>query len=344
VGVVAAGSWVKRRIIPTLQALEGVKLVAVANRRRHTAEQAALEFGIPTVFDDWRMLVEADDIDAVYIGGWPFLHERVTLAALDAGKHVLVEAHMANNAHEARRMLDKANVNPHLVAQVVTVGRLMKAERTIQELLAGGYLGDLSAIEVNVTEGLTDLDCPLPRRFDRNLSGNNYLYVGVWYEELMRWVGEATKVMAMAKTCYPIRRDEEGDVVMMSMPDHLGILVDFACGAQATMRFSAVAEFAPPSGLWLFGSKGTLHFDQQSQRLYGAQRGETGLREIDIPSEKQGRWRVTENWIAAIRGKEAIEYITFVDGLKYMAFVDAVAQSAGTGQVVAVPRLPTGLV
>ena len=291
----AAGSWARHRIIPTLQALEGVKLVAVANRRRHTAEQASLEFGIPTASDDWRMLVEADDIDAVYIGGWPFLHERVTLAALDAGKHVLVEAHMANNAHEARRMLDKANANPHLVAQVVTVGRLMKAERTVQELLAGGYLGDLYAIEVNVTEGLTEFDRPLPRRFDRSLSGNNYLYVGVWYEELMRWVGEATKVIAMTKTCYPIQRDEEGDVVMMSMPDHLGILADFACGAQATMRFSAVAGFAPPSALWLFGSKGTLHFDQQNQRLYNAQRGETTLREIAIPPEKQGRWRVTEN-------------------------------------------------
>ena len=82
---------------------------------------------------------------------------------------------------------------------------------------------------------------------------------------------------------------------MMSMPDHLGILADFAYGAQATMRFSAVAGFAPPSALWLFGSKGTLHFDQQNQRLYNAQRGETTLREIAIPPEKQGRWRVTEN-------------------------------------------------
>ncbi len=338
VGIVAAGHWVRHRILPTLQQIPGVELVGVSNRRRETAEEAARQFGIPKVYDHWKALVEAGDVDAVYIGGWPFLHERVTCAALNAGKHVLVEAHMANNAAEAHAMLRAASARPDLVAQVVTVGRLMKAERTVQDLISDGYLGSLHAIEVNVLDGFTDPQKPLPRRFNRDLSGNNALYVGVWYEELTRWVGQATRVLAMARTCYPLRRDESGARrIAATMPDHLGILADMACGAQATMQFSAVAGFAPPSGVRLFGSDGTLYFDQRAQRLYGARRGDEALQEIDILPEKQGRWRVTENWIATIRGQEQVQYITFEDGVKYTEFTDAVALSAQTGQAVALP-------
>ena len=46
------------------------------------------------------------------IGAWPYLHCPVTLAALDAGKHVLTQARMAMNAREAQRMLDRAKESP----------------------------------------------------------------------------------------------------------------------------------------------------------------------------------------------------------------------------------------
>src|SRR5437016_3836637 len=109
VAVIAAGGWVRHRIMPTLQAIEGVTLASVCNLRRETAEAAAQQFGIARVQDHWLEAVSAPDVDAVYVGGWPFLHERVTLAALSAGKHVLVEAHMASSAREAKAMLDAAN-------------------------------------------------------------------------------------------------------------------------------------------------------------------------------------------------------------------------------------------
>jgi predicted dehydrogenase len=336
VAIIAAGGWVKRRIMPTLQAIEGVTLASVCNRRRETAEAVAREFGIARVHDNWLDAVTAEDVDAVYVGGWPFLHERVTLAALAAGKHVLVEAHMAGNAGEAKAMLDAANARPHLISQVVTVGRLLKAERTVRRLISDGYLGALHAIDLHVSEGFVDPEQPLPRRFDRDLSGQNWLYVGVWYEELMRWVGEATRLMAAARTCYPTRRDEAGNRIAMAMPDQLSILAHFACGAQAVMQFSAVAGFPGPSGVRLAGSDGTLYFNQSTQTLCGASRGDTELSEVLIPPDQQDQWRVTENWIAAIRGEEEVRYTTFADGYRYMAFTDAVVRSAEARQSVAV--------
>src|SRR3954471_3241124 len=119
VGLVGAGGNTRSRHIPGLRAVEGVEIVAVCNRRPASTAAAAREFGIPRTFDDWRDLVADPDVDAVVIGTWPYLHCPVTLAALEAGKHVLTEARLAMNAAEARLMSEAASKHPHLVAQVV---------------------------------------------------------------------------------------------------------------------------------------------------------------------------------------------------------------------------------
>src|SRR6266536_2114123 len=98
VGFVGAGNNTRTRHIPGFRALPGIELVAVANRTKESGERVAREFDIRRVYDDWRDLVRAPDVDAVCIGTWPYVHCAITLAALDAGKHVLCEARMAMDA------------------------------------------------------------------------------------------------------------------------------------------------------------------------------------------------------------------------------------------------------
>jgi predicted dehydrogenase len=104
-----------------------------------------------------------------------------------------------------------------------------------------------------------------------------------------------------------------------------------ACGAQARFQFSAVTGLAPGPGVWLFGSEGTLRYDASSEKLLGARRGETALREIAIPGELSVGWRVEEEFINAVRGVEKVRFTTFEDGLKYMQFTEAVSSSAVSG-------------
>ena len=94
--------------------MRGVRLEGVCNQRRESSGRVAREFGIPRVFGNWGDMIEDDDIDAVVIGAWPYLHGPITLAALDAGKHVLTQSRMAMNAREAQRMLDKSLEFPTL--------------------------------------------------------------------------------------------------------------------------------------------------------------------------------------------------------------------------------------
>jgi len=338
VGLVGAGQNTRRRHIPGFRALPEVEIVSVANRSRESAERVAAEFGIPKVYDHWLELVEADDTDAVCIGTWPHLHCPVTLNALECNKHVLCEARMAMNAAEARTMLDASRHRPHLVAQVVPAPHTLALDDVVCELLADGFLGDLLAVEVTVTSGqFVDRDSPLHWRQDADLSGVNALEVGIWYEALMRWVGPAERVMAMSKVNVPLRKDDRGRLRAVTVPDHVDIVAQLACGAVARFRFSAVTGLGPRQEVWLFGSEGTLKPDFQAGRLYGGRRGEGQLREIPVPPEKVGGWRVEEEFVNAIRHGEKVRRTTFEDGVRYMEFSEAVMRSAQSGQAVTLP-------
>jgi predicted dehydrogenase len=336
VGIVGAGANTRVKHIPGLHALDGVQIVSVSNRSRASSERVALQFGIPTVYDDWLELVEAPDTDAIVIGTWPYMHAPVTLAALDAGKHVLCEARMARNADEAHIMLDAARANPHLITQVVASPFTLSVDRTVKRLLAEGYVGDVLAIDIRSSTGFIDAGAPLHWRHDMELSGFNVMSLGIWYESILRWVGHATRVAAMGKTFVKMRRDPASDALRsVRIPDHLDVLADLECGAQLHIGLSNVAGLAGDDELFLYGSEGTLRF--ASDRLYGGRRGDDRLAEIAIPAEEAGGWRVEEEFINAIRGIEPVTHTTFFDGVRYMEFTEAVTRSIMEGVAIALP-------
>ena len=339
VGIVGAGNNTRVKHIPGLQAIEGVEIVSVCNRSRESSQRVADTFHIPQVYEDWHELVAADDTNAIVIGTWPYMHCEVTCAALEAGKHVMCEARMAMNAVEAHTMLEKSRDHPDLITQIVPSPFTLRVDRTMQELIADGYLGDLYAMTVRgIMPGFANPEAPLHWRQRQDLSGFNILTMGIWYEAVMRWVGPASRVFARTRIYTPQRRDRDtGALVTVDVPDHVNIVADLACGAQATYEFSAVCGLAPGSEIWLFGSQGTLHYDQASDKLLGGQPGDKALREIPIAPEKAGKWRVEEEFVGAIRGQEEIRLTTFADGVKYMEFTEAVHRSAASGQVVSLP-------
>ena len=336
VGIVGAGTNTRVMHIPGLQAIDGVEIISVSNRSRASSERVAEQFGIPTIYNNWWELVHASDTDAVVIGTWPHMHCPVTLAALDAGKHVMCEARMARDAAEAHAMLEAARDNPHLVTQVVASPFTLRVDKAVKRLIAEGYVGDVLAIEVRAAGDFLDRDAPLHWRHDFDLSGFNVMSLGIWYESILRWVGHATRVMAMGKTFIGMRRDPETGIMRSArIPEHLDVIADLECGAQAHLWISSVAGLAGEPEMLLFGSEGTLRF--AGDRLYGGKRGNSALEEIDIPPDEIGGWRVEEEFINAIRGIEKITHTTFEDGVKYMEFTEAVARSMIEGVAISLP-------
>ncbi|MGH7312354.1 MAG: Gfo/Idh/MocA family protein, partial [Candidatus Rokuibacteriota bacterium] len=327
VGFVGAGANTRRHHIPKLQAQPAIELVAVANRTKDSGERVAKEFGIARVHDDWRAVVEARDVDAVCIGTWPYMHCEVTRAALAAGKHVLCEARMAMNAAEGRQMLEASRRAPQLVAQLVPAPHTLEVDGTLKRMLAEGYAGAVQAVEVQATQQarFAELGESLHWRQDVRLSGNNVLNMGIWYEAMMRWLGPARRVMAMTRIAVPRRQDERGAWHEVKVPDHVDILVTFTSGAVGHLRFSALTALAPPAEAWIFGSEGTFRIEPDAKRLSGGRRGDKELREIAIPAGQRIGWRVEEEFVNAVRGRERVSHTTFEDGVRYMEFTDAVA-------------------
>jgi predicted dehydrogenase len=346
IGLIGAGANMRTRHIPGLKYLPQVEIVAVCNRRPESTAAVAREFNIPRQAARWQDLVADPDIDAIVIGTWPYLHCPITVAALQAGKHVLTEARMALNAAEAHNMLAAARCRPDLVAQVVPSPYGLKGHKIMKELLAEGFLGELREVYLfSLNAALAEAAEPLSWRQDAALSGFNMLTLGILHETLLRWVPPPVRVLAQVHAHIPTRIDPESGVRRsVGTPDSVQVLTSLENGAQAFYHLSEVIPFGQGMGIRLYGSQGTIFYDLAEDRIYGASRrrgdkpGEViSPPEIPIPPEKAGHWRVEADFVDAIRQGQPIEFTDFATGVSYMEFTEAVARSAQREEAVDLP-------
>jgi predicted dehydrogenase len=346
IGLIGAGANTRTRHIPGLRALPDVEIVVVANRRPESTTAVAREFGIPRIAERWQDIVADHELDAVVIGTWPYLHCPITLAALEASKHVLTEARMAMNAAEAHRMLAAARRHPNLVTQVVPSPFGLKGHEVMKELLAEGFLGQLREVHVySLGASLADPAAPLSWRQDATLSGFNMLALGIMHETLLRWLPPPVSVLAQVHAHIASRIDPaSGARRPVGTPDSVQVLTTLENGARAVYQLSGATPFGQAMGIHLYGSDGVLHYDLAADRIRGASRRRgaqpgpaDALAEIAIPAEKARQWRVEADFVDAIREGKPIELTDFATGVQYMEFTEAVARSAQRGEVVELP-------
>jgi predicted dehydrogenase len=337
IGIIGAGENVRDVMIPAFRRIPDCQLVAVANTSLASSQRVATQFDIPKPYPHWKALLDDRDVDAVCIGTWPYMHHTLTLAALEHGKHVLCQARMANTAREARDMLAASLRHPELVCQLVPTSTSYRVDNLLRRLLADGFVGDLLSVEIQrVGRGFADRAGALDWRHSQEFSGLNVMNLGSTYESTMRWLGRATRVMAMAKVHVPYRRAANGQRASATLPDHVDVLYELVNGAQVHMRFSETTGLSSGNQTWIHGTDGTLHVDDR-QTVHGGKRGETALREIPNPPEGQAVSRVEAEFVGAIRGLEPVTMNTFEIGAHYMEWTEAVHRSAATGQAVHLP-------
>jgi len=343
IGLIGAGGNVRSRHIPGFRKQSGVEIVCVANRTRASGQAIADEFGIERVYGDWRQVLADPEVDAVCIGTWPYMHRTLTVAALEAGKHVMCEARMAMNLEDARAMLAASQARPTQVAQIVPAPHTLAFDPTIREMVGGGHVGDVIAVDARIAaaRAFPDASQPVHWRHDRDLSGNNVMNMGIWYEAMMRWVGQMKTVMAVGQSVVKHRLDADGNRVAMRIPDHVDVIGELEQGGQMRFNVSSVAGHMPSlADVHIFGSEGTIRLHQPvggEMALFAGRKGEADLSPVAIDQAKKGGWRVEEEFINAIRGVEPITHTDFTTGCKYMEWTDAVTLSLRRRQAVVLP-------
>jgi predicted dehydrogenase len=339
IGIVGAGRVVRERHLPGFRALPGVRIVGVCNQRRESAGRFIREFDIPRVYGTWEDLVEDAEIDAVVIGAWPNVHCPVTLAALDAGKHVLTQARMAMNAREAQRMLDRSRESPELTAMVVPSPYGLTGDAFLRQLIGEGFLGPLREVHVTgLSTELADPATPLSWRQMTKYSGFNMLTLGILHETALRWTPPVVKVLARASKLVPLRTNPEtGQKERVGTPDSVHVLSTQKDGSVGVYHLSGVVLHDPTLRIALYGASGTLVYDLLRDEIRGARAGEPELRPLPIPDALRGGWRVEAEFVAAIRAGRPVTHTDFATGARYMQFTEAVARSSRHQQPVDLP-------
>ena len=146
VGVLGAAKIVPAALLKPAAANADVEVAAIAARDPERAAAFATKHGIPTVHRTYESLLGDASLDAVYIPLPNGLHGRWTVAALDAGLHVLCEKPFTANAEEAQLVADAAAASGRVVMEAFHWRYHPLAARMV-EIVRGGELGDLRVIE-----------------------------------------------------------------------------------------------------------------------------------------------------------------------------------------------------
>lgn len=337
IGLIGAGGNTKSRHIPGFRSCPDVHIAGVVNRSRESSERVAAEFGIPRVHDSVAALLADPAIDAVCIGTWPYRHRDFTVAALEAGKHVLCEARMAMDAAEAEEMLAMSRAHPGLVAQLVPAPFDLRLGPTITRLIAEGALGDVVEVKATVLNGSgLDASQPLHWRHRRDYSGHNIMTLGIYAEIVQRWLGDVSRVVADGLITVTERFDpESGEQRAVDVPDTFSVLGRLARGGRVTFHVSTVSTGGPWSGIVIHGSRATIRWTLDDTATW-ARHGEPFV-DLQPDAGTALGWRVEQDFVDSVREGAPVRYTSFEDGLRYMRFTTAAWTSWQEGRAVNVP-------
>lgn len=138
-------------VSPRLLNLPNCDLVAVARARGDLAESFARRFGARKWYADWQAFAQDEEIDAVYIATPVHLHAAQTIAAAEAGKHVLCEKPMAMNVQECERMTAACQAH-HVKLGVAYYRHFYPAVARVKEVIRSGEIGQPVVIQINAFE------------------------------------------------------------------------------------------------------------------------------------------------------------------------------------------------
>jgi predicted dehydrogenase len=249
VGFIGAGG-IARTHMTYLQKMEGVEICCAADIDEKALEKVKEQFSIPRVYTDYReMLRQEHDLDAVDVCTPNVHHAANTIAALEAGKHVLVEKPMAMNAKEAQAMVDAAKK----AGKELIVGfqhRFDARTKFIRDQIIRGSFGNILYVRA---QALRRRGIPNWGVFGRKelQGGGPMIDIGVHILETAHWMIETPRPVAATANTWTYFGNRASDVVSMwpnwdyktyTVEDLAVGMIRFENGTMLTIESSFVAH------------------------------------------------------------------------------------------------------
>ncbi|MGH7232201.1 MAG: Gfo/Idh/MocA family protein [Nitrospiraceae bacterium] len=344
-GIIGCGWVTQAWHLPALTALKEVDIVAVADCDAARMKLAADRFHIPHRYGHASALLNHPALDAVAVCVPPQHHVEIALAALDAGKHVLIEKPLALTLTDCDTLAERARQT----STTVMVGFNLRWHRLIRQARAAlhdGALGPLSMIRTAFTNGVYH-NSSIPRwRRQRALGGGVLHDMAVHHFDLWRFLLQS-EVKEISVTSQAGQGDDETAVVTGRMDNDVLLSAAFSAGTSDTHEL----EF--------YGQNGRLRLScyrydgWEWQRLAGTSGGiGTRLRALaskmrtapyalaalrnggEMLASYRGQWR---HFIECVRRRTPAE-CTIEDGRRAVQTAQAAFESASCGRPITLNR------
>ncbi len=227
-GIIGAGAIAQRRHMPEAHQNPRSSVAAIADVNRQRAEMLAQKYGAVPYTDHRRMLKEAD-IDAVVVCVPNALHAKLSIEAMQAGRHVLCEKPMATTRAEAKRMMATAKQTKRKL-MIALNQRLMPPHVKAKQILDSGVLGRVLSFRTSFKHGGPEawsVDGKSSWFFDAKaavmgVTGD----LGVHKADLMRWLLGQEFVEVSGQLATLDKRDGRGRLIGLDDNAYLVLKTD----------------------------------------------------------------------------------------------------------------------
>ncbi len=222
--------------------VEGAVPVAVASRDLGRAQEFAARHGIERAHGSYRAIIEDPDVDVLYLATPHPMHHAAALAALDAGKALLVEKAFTATVAGAVEVIERARTAGLFVMEAMWT-RFQPAVVALRELIAAGAIGDVRSVQADL--GILRPWDPANRLFSMELGGGAVLDLGVYPISFAQMVlGD------------PVRVTAGGSTFDTGVDAEAAVLLEFGDGRTATLICSLRGEL--PGSARVFGTEGWI--------------------------------------------------------------------------------------
>jgi predicted dehydrogenase len=331
IGALGAARITPLALVKPAKALPMVEVVAVAARDRGRAEKYAAKHGVANVHDHYEALLADPTIDAIYNPLPNGLHGRWTIAALEAGKHVLCEKPFTANADEAQQVADVAARHPDLVVMEAFHYRYHPLVPRLLEIIATD-LGPVHRVE-------TRMCIPLPMRndirFQLDLAGGALMDTGCYAIHQLRTLAGAEPEVVSADVKLRTPGVDRWTKAEVRFAD--GRTGSAECALWSSRLLSLGATVTGERGtLSVFNMTGPQYYHRVVVKTRDPHSGQRSRRREKVSGEPT-YWDQLQAFVKAVREGDRSAVLTPpADSVATMQVVDAVYRASGLD-----PRQPT---
>jgi len=323
------------------------EVIALCDILPDRLKEKGARHGVETLYADYNELLANSDIEAVSVCVPNNMHAPIAIAALDAGKDVLLEKPMALNAQEGQAICD-ARDRAGKVLQMGMVQRQSADGRFLKEVIDNGQLGEIYQMRVILRRrrGIPGMGGWFTTKA---LSGGGGLIdIGVHFFDLSMWLSgcwNPTRVSAKTYTKFGSPMENYHYTGMWAgPPDYNGTfdVDDYACGfvrfgETTTMNFEVcwAANSEPQQFLEILGDKGGIRMGSGTPVLLTEVGDRIADVKMDYDNKRDNFAEEMRAFIAAIKG-EAEPAATAEEGVIIMKLIDAIYRSSAENAEVAV--------